>query len=50
MGDATKYYIQLEKSEVLVLKQHNRKGNRSPKVGDAVTVGWTPDNSVGLHP
>ena len=50
MGDTTKYYVRLTADEMLVLKQHNRKGIRAPDVGDMVTLGWRPDNSVGLRP
>ena len=50
MGDINKYYVDLGSDEILIVKQHNREGMIQPKLGDQVTLGWNPNNSVSLKP
>ena len=48
MGDINKYYVDLGSDETLIVKQHNREGMIQPGLGDRVTLGWKPNNSVSL--
>ena len=50
MGDINKYYVDLGADETLIVKQHNRKGMIQPGLGERVTLGWDPNNSVSLKP
>ena len=50
MGDVDKYYTRLPSGEVLIVKQHNRKGVQRPQKGANVIIGWHPENCVGLSP
>ena len=50
MGDINKYYVDLGADETLIVKQHNREGMIQPRLGEQVTLGWDPNNSVSLKP
>ncbi len=42
--------IRLGEDETLIVKQHNREGMIQPRLGEQVTLGWDPNNSVSLKP
>jgi ABC-type Fe3+/spermidine/putrescine transport system ATPase subunit len=48
IGDTTKYYVELQNRQKIVVKQHNREGMPHPTSGESVWIGWGAGNGVWI--
>jgi spermidine/putrescine ABC transporter ATP-binding subunit len=48
MGDITKYFVRLNETSALVVKQSNGEGRPRRNVGETVGIEWNPENSVAF--